>query len=621
MSQVVIGTAGHIDHGKTALVKALTGIDTDQLAEEKARGLTIDIGFAFLNENITIIDVPGHEKFIRNMVAGVSTIQIAMLVIGGDDGIMPQTREHLHILKLLGVETGLIALTKTDLVKDPDWLELVELDIQEMVKGTFLEDAPVLRTSINPPSGIEDLRAALLKKAEMIQLKPDTEFFRLPVDRVFNKKGFGTVITGTVLSGTAKVGSTLELVPGGRKVKIRGLQSHGKEVNMVSMGSRAALNLAGTEKKSLWRGAEICSPGWIHGTQRIIARISLINGTRWKLKSRQRIHLHLGTAEVMALVKIPGNKVLKEGESGNVILEFKEPVSAAWNDRFILRSFSPMETMGGGWVLDPSPDVEKKVLQRWTSALKLDPKQRFEQFVELFAGRPKSALAWAKFLGLSQTWVKNILNTGSILNQDDMLFSQNLLDDSILKLEQILKVFHEDHPYQKSLSFDPIQQKLVCNSDWLTFVLKKALEKKLVIKVSNGFALSSYENNLSASDQTLGNLIKKILQEKGFDFPTASIFAAELNYDIKKILQILHYLKDEHEIDEIAQDLWIAAVHLKKFKIQLLEFFENNSELKVSDLKTMTGTTRKNAIPLLEYCDRSNFTYRAGNLRRKGKHL
>ncbi|MDP7121761.1 MAG: selenocysteine-specific translation elongation factor, partial [Candidatus Marinimicrobia bacterium] len=255
--QIVVGTAGHIDHGKTALVKALTGTDTDRLAEEKARGMTIDLGFAYLDQSITIIDVPGHEKFIRNMVAGVSTIHIALLVIAADDGIMPQTKEHLHILQLLGVKQGIIALTKTDLADDNDWNDLVELEIQDLIVDTFLKDAPIIRTSVETGEGIDTLKQAILSQSKNIETELDRGFFHLPVDRVFSKTGFGSVVTGTVLSGKAKDGQELEIIPGNQKAKVRGLQTHGTETLSVKMGDRAAINLAGTNLDDLYRGAVI----------------------------------------------------------------------------------------------------------------------------------------------------------------------------------------------------------------------------------------------------------------------------------------------------------------------------------------------------------------------------
>jgi len=298
--QIVVGTAGHIDHGKTALVKALTGTDTDRLAEEKARGMTIDLGFAYLDQSITIIDVPGHEKFIRNMVAGVSTIHIALLVIAADDGIMPQTKEHLHILQLLGVKQGIIALTKTDLADDNDWNDLVELEIQDLIVDTFLKDAPIIRTSVETGEGIDTLKQAILSQSKNIETELDRGFFHLPVDRVFSKTGFGSVVTGTVLSGKAKDGQELEIIPGNQKAKVRGLQTHGTETLSVKMGDRAAINLAGTNLDDLYRGAVIADPRWMKSTEKLIARVTLIEDTRWKLKNRQRVHLHIGTTEVVA---------------------------------------------------------------------------------------------------------------------------------------------------------------------------------------------------------------------------------------------------------------------------------------------------------------------------------
>ncbi len=276
MNQIVIGTAGHIDHGKTALVKALTGVDTDHLQEEKSRGMTIDLGFAFLNKDITIIDVPGHEKFIRNMVSGVSTIHIALVVVAGDDGVMPQTKEHLQILSLLCIPQGVIVLTKTDMVSDPDWLDLVEMEIHEIVAGTNLESAPIIRTSINPESGISELRQALLHEAGKVRFTVDRGFFRLPIDRVFRKIGFGIVVTGTVISGSLSVGDEIYCQPIGQKCKVRGLQSHGEKTETVSMGDRAAVNVVGIEKNQAWRGAELVQSGWIASTYIFIAHVQMI---------------------------------------------------------------------------------------------------------------------------------------------------------------------------------------------------------------------------------------------------------------------------------------------------------------------------------------------------------
>ena len=364
MSQIVIGTAGHIDHGKTALVKALTGTDTDRLAEEKSRGMTIDLGFAYLDKNITIIDVPGHERFIRNMVAGVSTIHIALLVIAVDDGIMPQTREHLHILRLLGVRYGIIALTKTDLAEDSDWIDLIELETRDLISDTFLKDAPIIRTSVETGEGIEALKSEITIQSKAIQTNLDRKFFHLSVDRVFSKTGFGSVVTGTVLSGKTKTGQELEIIPGNKKVKIRGMQTHGTKTSIVKMGDRAAINLAGAELEDIYRGTVIAEPNWVNSTETLIAHVTMIVDTKWKLKNRQRVHLHIGTAEVIAKVMMI-EKVLEAGQNGNVLFILEKPAAVIMDAQFIIRSFSPMETIGGCLVLDPNPISNKSALKKW----------------------------------------------------------------------------------------------------------------------------------------------------------------------------------------------------------------------------------------------------------------
>ncbi len=309
MNQIVIGLAGHIDHGKTSVVKALTGINTDRLEEEIRRGMTIDIGFAFLTDRITLIDVPGHEKFVKNMMAGVSGVDAALLIIAADDGVMPQTREHFDILKLLGVRNGVIALNKIDLV-DEEWLEMVEADIQEMVTGSFLEKAPVIRVSAENNIGFEKLRMSLIDMCSIISPKTDRGIFRLWVDRVFTIKGFGTVVTGTVSSGSLKTGEVLELLPGGKKVKIRGLQTHSKPVNEVTLGDRAAINLQGVEKDELNRGFQLSTPGFFKTTSRIGVGLSLLPTTMKEIRQNQRLRIHAGTQEVMARVSLIDQKIL-----------------------------------------------------------------------------------------------------------------------------------------------------------------------------------------------------------------------------------------------------------------------------------------------------------------------
>ncbi len=611
--QIVVGTAGHIDHGKTALVKALTGTDTDRLAEEKARGMTIDLGFAYLDQSITIIDVPGHEKFIRNMVAGVSTIHIALLVIAADDGIMPQTKEHLHILKLLGVKQGIIALTKTDLADDHDWIDLVELEIQDLVADTFLKDAPIVRTSIETGEGTETLKQTILTQSKNIETVLDRGFFHLPVDRVFSKKGFGSVVTGTVLSGKTKIGSDLEIIPGNQKAKVRGIQTHGTETSSVKMGDRAAINLAGTDLNELYRGTVIADPYWVNSTKKLIAHVTLIEDTRWKLKNRQRVHLHLGTAEVVARAVM--QDPLEAGQSGNALFYLEKPIAALMDERFIIRSLSPMETIGGCVVLDSNPIPIRKELKLWTASLQESPSERFKQFVSQYWKSPKSLGNWARHFQTTESQVKNWIKSEEIKNEKGFLFTSEKRDESMEYIREVLTQFHKDNPYKKSLSQDRLKDATHFSTNWLSYILDYMGDE--LINVEGGFALKSHSVVLSDSDASLAKILEDSVKQAGYGI----LNSKELSSENPKItLEILYILKGEGKIIEVGRGLWIHGDVLDKLKDDLCLFFTANPQLNVSDFKTITNTTRKSAIPLLEYCDKHGLTERVGNSRIKGEN-
>ena len=611
--QIVVGTAGHIDHGKTALVKALTGTDTDRLAEEKARGMTIDLGFAYLDQSITIIDVPGHEKFIRNMVAGVSTIHIALLVIAADDGIMPQTKEHLHILKLLGVKQGIIALTKTDLADDHDWIDLIELEIQDLVADTFLKDAPIVRTSIETGEGTETLKQTILTQSKNIETVLDRGFFHLPVDRVFSKKGFGSVVTGTVLSGKTKIGSDLEIIPGNQKAKVRGIQTHGTETSSVKMGDRAAINLAGTDLNELYRGTVIADPYWVNSTKKLIAHVTLIEDTRWKLKNRQRVHLHLGTAEVVARAVM--QDPLEAGQSGNALFYLEKPIAALMDERFIIRSLSPMETIGGCVVLDSNPIPIRKELKLWTASLQESSSERFKQFVSQYWKSPKSLGNWARHFQTTESQVKNWIKSEEIKNEKGFLFTSEKRDESMEYVREVLTQFHKDNPYKKSLSQDRLKDATHFSTNWLSYILDYMGDE--LINVEGGFALKSHSVVLSDSDASLAKILEDSVKQAGYGI----LNSKELSLENPKItLEILYILKGEGKIIEVGRGLWIHGDVLDKLKDDLCLFFTANPQLNVSDFKTITNTTRKSAIPLLEYCDKHGLTERVGNSRIKGEN-
>jgi len=611
--QIVVGTAGHIDHGKTALVKALTGTDTDRLAEEKARGMTIDLGFAYLDQSITIIDVPGHEKFIRNMVAGVSTVHIALMVIAVDDGIMPQTKEHLHILKLLGVKHGIIALTKTDIPDDKDWIDLVELEIQDLVADTFLKDAPIIRTSTETGEGIGELKSVIVELSKSIEAGLDRGFFHLPVDRVFSKTGFGSVVTGTVLSGKTKTGTELEIIPGNQKAKVRGLQTHGTDTKSVKMGDRAAINLAGTELEDLHRGTIIAEPNRVKATEKLLAHVTMVPDTKWKLKNRQRVHLHLGTAEVMAKVVLPSP--LEANQSGNVLFLLKKPVAALMDERFIIRSFSPMETIGGCVVLDSNPTQFRKALRIWADKLEKTSSKRFLQFVSEFWKSPQSLGNWSRQFHTHESQIKDWVKSLNIRNEKGLLFRADSFEKSSTLIRQILNTFHEENPYKKSLSKDRLQDNTSFSGHWLSFILESMRDE--LITVEGGYALKSHSVVLTDADAALAKKIEATVKTAQFDMPSAKTIHPE---NEKKGLEVLHILKDEEKVLDVARGMWIHVEVLNKLKDDLSAYFAFNNAMKVADFKSMTSTSRKTAIPLLEYCDEHGLTERDGDLRTKGEH-
>ena len=613
MSQIVIGTAGHIDHGKTALVKALTGTDTDSLSEEKSRGMTIDLGFAYLDRTITIIDVPGHEKFIRNMVAGVSTIHIALVVIAADDGIMPQTREHLHILKLLGVKKGIIALTKTDLIDDPDWIDLVELDIRDLISNIFENDVKIIRTSVENGEGIDSLKKEINSQSRSTKIGLDRDFFYLPIDRVFTKSGFGKVVTGTVLSGEAKNNQELEIIPGNHKVKIRGMQSHGNETLSVEMGDRAAINLSGPELGDLYRGKVIADIDSVKTTQRLIANVSIINDTKWKLKNNQRVHIHIGTAQVIAKALI-SEKSIAKSQSTNVLFILDKPVAAIMDQRFIIRSFSPMETIGGCIVLDPKPMQTKKLLKQWTNQLELTPSKRFKQFISYNWKNPKSLLQWSYHFNTNKTQIGEWISKEDIENKHDLLFTKEKYKSSIDTVKEFLKQFHLDNPYQESLSKEELKKKTHFSEKWLSFILDSISD--IVIKTKGTFALKTHSVVLSDKDSKLSSRLEKSLIDSGYELPSADTLFSD---EPQKALELLHILKKNGRVIEIQQGMWIHISLIDKLKNDLSKYFSTNKEMKVSDFKIITSTSRKSAIPLLEYSDNQSFTVREGDYRIKGE--
>ncbi len=622
MSQTVIGTAGHIDHGKTTLVKALTGTDTDRLREEQERGMTIDLGFAFLSDEITIIDVPGHEKFIRNMVAGVSAIDAALLTIAADDGIMPQTREHFDILSILGVPAGVVALNKIDLVDDPEWLDLLEEEIREFLAGSFMEGAPLVRVSGEIGEGVEQLRSVLLNIADASKERRDRGFFRLFADRAFSMKGFGSVVTGTVTGGLLKSGADVELLPALAHAKVRGLQSHGESVDEVALGDRAAVNLSQIEKGALKRGSQLAEKGFLKPSKVLGISFSLLERTERRVKHHQRVRLHIGTEEVLGRIFFveKGRKKCEAGESTVALVRLEQEVAAAVDDSFILRFYSPAETIGGGTVVDPAPPVRLKAARPWLAGLvNKSSDERLEKFFEQAASEPLTLSEWTRRWQVSLekfTEDSSHLKTVQFGNSGDpYLTLQNVVDcqmESYLsQVESLLKkrstrrgVPQED--LRKSLGFSrPL-------FDWLTGRLQ---DDSKVQMESGSITLKGYTVTLSKDDEVITHKLRDILKTSGYTPPVLVELAEEAGANGADIVPLLHILKDRGETCQVSSKLWYHNEVMNKLQDALKSNFGDSGGFSVGQFKKLTNTSRKHAIPLLEYLDSQRFTDRDGDRR------
>ena len=421
------------------------------------------------------------------------------------------------------------------------------------------------------------------------------------------------MVTGTVLSGKTKTGTELEIIPGNQKAKVRGLQTHGTDTKSVKMGDRAAINLAGTELEDLHRGTIIAEPNRVKATEKLIAHVTMIPDTKWKLKNRQRVHLHMGTAEVMAKAVLP--TPLEAGQSGNVLFLLEKPVAALMDERFIIRSFSPMETIGGCVVLDSNPTQFRKALRIWADRLETIPSKRFLQFVSEFWKSPQSLGNWSRQFHTNESQIKDWLKSLNIRNEKGLLFMTDSFEKSSTLIRQILTTFHEENPYKKSLSKDRIQEATGFNGNWLSFMLA-SLDNEL-ITVEGGYSLKSHSVVLSGADAALAKKIEATVKTAQFDLPSAKIIHPE---NEKKGLEVLHILKDEEKVLDVARGMWIHVEVLNKLKDDLSAYFASNDAMKVADFKSITGTSRKTAIPLLEYCDKNALTERDGDVRRKGEH-
>ncbi len=627
MPHIIIGTAGHIDHGKTSLVKALTGVDTDRLPEEKARGLTIDLGFAHLGDQATIIDVPGHEKFIRNMVAGVSTIDLVLFVVAADDGVMPQTREHLDILKILQVRHGIIVITKIDLV-DADWLKLVKEDLRQLVRGSFLENAVMAPVSSMAGQGISELKSIMQAQFAQIKQKQDRGLFWMPIDRSFTMKGFGTVVTGSVLSGRANVGDTLELLPQKKLVKIRGVQSHGKTVERVATGDRAAINLPGIDKASVQRGEALAQPNYFKPSERFNASLQILPSAPRPLKSRARVRLHFGTTEVMARVALVLAEQIKPGESGYVQFHLEKPAAARRLDPYVIRQYSPTITLGGGVILDAQASrlnfLETGLLQRLQALEKEDPLEILENKLQSAKFSLPTVEQLTSQLAAPRETIQQLLNDAA----DKIIWLKKAGQSAVVhadnfnqlknELQLVVSQFHEQNPARLGLRKSELIRYVsdTVDEDLLNYVLENLIKEKQFKEIDGIISLRTHELRLTSEQETLRKKINQLLFEQAYSTSSAAEMAEKFSAKPAAVAEVLNAMIELAEVLRVEGDIYFHIKLVAEARDKVIQYLRKHKEITVSQFKDLLGgTSRKYAMPLLHYFDGLGITERAGDVR------
>lgn len=625
MTHKIIGTAGHIDHGKSSLVKALTGTDPDRLNEEKKRGMTIDLGFAFLNENIAFIDVPGHEKFIKNMVAGVSTIDMVLFVVAADDGVMPQTREHLDILHLLQQKNGIIALTKIDLVES-DWLEIVEEDIKNCVKGTFLEKTPVLKVSTETGDGIDQLKETIIKTVQQLPARKNRGHFWMPVDRSFTIKGHGTVVTGSVLSGEVNIGEAVELLPKQIMLKVRSIQTHGKTDQKAQIGDRAALNLMNIGKDEIKRGDVLAETNAFKPSSMFDVKLSLLSSAPKALSHRTRVRLHIGTREILARVKLVGVEKVEQGQSCYAQLLLEKKSVAFYKEPFVIRAYSPPSTIGGGFVLQTNPAPHKRSDKNVLENLKkLEEQNPIDLLLTLLLAKdfePVTPEQIKKETGINSEEMDNIfaswLKEGKIYTFGSKPLYMHLHNFQKVKkrIIDILKNYHSKNPLRPGLKRANLQAQTLTNP---AIVFDKAIaeliEEQRIVETDQIIKLVSHKIELNNQDKMIAEKLLENLTQARFSTPPEKILAQSLNYPLVKVMDILEALQGMGKIIKLEGDIYLTTENLKKAQELLFTFAEKNNSITVGEFRELLETSRKYAMPLLLYFDDRGITERIGDVR------
>ncbi len=630
MKHIIIGTAGHIDHGKTTLIKVLTGRETDTLKEEKDRGISINLGFTYFDlpsgRRAGIIDVPGHEKFVKNMLAGISSIDVVLLVIAADEGVMPQTREHFEILQLLNVKKGIIVLTKADLV-DAEWIEMIKGDMRDEFKGTFLENAPIHAVSSKTRMGFEELVCDIDKITEEVEAKDTEGHFRLPVDRAFSVSGFGTVVTGTIISGRIKVGDTIEVYPSKVVTKVRGIHIHDKPEEFGEAGQRCAINLANIKLSEIGRGDVVSKINIMEPSFSIDCKLYYLKSAEKPLVNRQRVRLYHGTDEILCRVVILDREEIAPGDSAYVQLRLEKPINAQRNDRYVLRSYSPMYTIAGGTVIEPAAEKAKRFNEKYIEELKVKESGKTESILEntvsKLSGDYPDATVILKALGKNE---ENIEDKLQALVEDNIIIKlialdktiyihKNFIKQKIEEIEKILIKYHKENPLKAGMPKEEIKNKIFGkNIKQKTYdEILMLMEHRNAVKVYEKFvSLYDFRIQYTREQEKLRNSIISAFEKGKYNTPKYTDLAAN-EKDKKNFKMVFDSLIDNEELIKVAEDCIFTKEHYENSKELVYNYIKENGSIAAATAREVFDTSRKFAVALLEHFDGIKLTKRVEN--------
>ena len=632
MKHIIIGTAGHIDHGKTTLIRAITGRNTDRLKEEQERGISIELGFTYFDlpsgQRAGIIDVPGHEKFIKSMLAGVIGIDIVLLVVAADEGIMPQTVEHLAILDLLGIKKGFVVLTKSDLV-DEEWIELVEDEIKEEIKDTFLKNSPILRVSSKTGKGIKEITELVDKYSDELDDKDSKDMPRLPVDRVFSISGFGTIVTGTLLSGQLKVGEEVQIYPGDKKGRIRSLQVHDNDVEVAFGGQRVAVNLAGTKKEDIHRGSMIAPLDSMNETMMLDGKIKLLKSLDREITNRTRLKLYLGTKEVLCRLVLLDREVLKPGEEAYAQLRLEEEVVAKRGDKFILRFYSPMFTIGGGEVLEPNPAKRKRFDEDTIKELEIkeygDTKDIVEKIIE---DKSNNFPSIRELSSLSSMLEENLKSeTEELVSEGKVIIYQltkelypihiNYFNSIQTKIVEELRKYHEKYPLRIGMSKEEIRSKFLNKAKPKVgeMFIDDLIDSGHLLQVLENIKLKDFHIEYSIDQENIKKEIINKLDASLFLPPKKEELLQSIGVSKMDFEEVFNSLLNNNEIIKVNDELFMLNKTIELVTQKIKEFMKINESISIAQGRDLLDTNRKVALGILEYLDNIKITKRDGEKR------